>query len=335
MVQLVFQRVLRLGATIATALAGMGSLATAVGFLAERARWNMLGFHSPGVDMNEYLFNGALFLVFLPAVFLTSIPDALWLNPWLGLVLLGVGGLVILLRGGRDAGTVSGRFAQARARSRAFLPRLRLPALALFVVGLLIGTAYLLRATTVVNVLFTDQAALSGFRCGQPGLGLREHILLQCEPQLLAHLGQGFLLVTAGMIGFWLLLPEAWKPDTEAVPPRGAEAVLMWLSVALLTLQVMLLPINYGITYLRTDVPAVQVTPTAAEVEREGWRADGFFVLLQRRGDEFYLYSSLERRIWLLPRGQIETLVYLGTCPVLALPERCRPGLAGGAEGVQ
>jgi hypothetical protein len=335
MVQLVFQRVLRLGATIATALAGMGSLATAVGFLAERARWNMLGFHSPGVDMNEYLFTGARFLAFLPAVFLTSIPDALWLNPGLGLFLLSAGAAILFLRSGGAGDPPTGRIGRARHQVRSLLPRLRLPAIGLFVLALLLGTGHLLRATTVVNVLFTDQATLAGFQCGQTGLGLREHILMQCEPQLLAHLGQGFLVVTAGMVGFWLLMPEAWRPEGEATPPRGAEAALMWLGVALLTLQVMLLPINYGITYLRTDVPAVQVTPTAAEVARDGWREDGFFVLLQRRGDEFYLYSSLERRIWLLPRGQVETLVYLGTCPVLALPERCRPGLTDGGRGVQ
>lgn len=374
MVHRVLQRVLRLGATIATALAGAGSLATAVGFLAERARWNMLGFHSPGVDMNEYLFTGARFLAFLPAVFLTAIPDALWLNPGLLVALVVGGGLVLLFRGDGDQDDAGSRWRRFRQGVRRRLPRFRLLALAALVLALLLGTAFLLRATRVVNVLFADTSALAGFQCGEPTLGLREHVLLQCENQLLAHLGQGFLVVAVGTAALWLLIPGAWRAEVEATPPggaepvpprateavpprggeansprateavpprggranppRGAEAVLLWLGVTLLALQVMLLPMNYGVTYLRTDVPAVVVEATSLEVEREAWPPGGHFVLLHRRGDEFFLYSAQARRIWLLPRAQIETLVYLGICPVLAPPERCHAGavpMGGGA----
>jgi hypothetical protein len=358
MVHRVLQRVLRLGATIATALAGAGSLATAVGFLAERARWNMLGFHSPGADMNEYLFTGARFLAFLPAVFLTAIPDALWLNPGLLVALLVGGGLVLLFRGGRDPDDAESRWGRFHQGVRRRLPRFRLLALSVLVLALLLGTAFLLRATRVVNVLFADTSGLAGFQCGEPTLGLREHVLLQCENQLLAHLGQGFLVVAVGMTALWLLIPGAWRSEgeggprqgaegapprgaerappqgAEAVPPRGAEAVLFWLAVTLLALQVMLLPMNYGVTYLRTDVPAVVVEAGSLGVEREAWPPGGHFVLLHRRGDEFFLYSAQARRIWLLPRAQIETLVYLGICPVLAPPERCHSGavpMGGGA----
>jgi hypothetical protein len=51
-----------------------------------------------------------------------------------------------------------------------------------------------------------------------------------------------------------------------------------------------------------------------------GWPRDGRFYLLQRRGDEFYLYSTAARRVWLVPRSGLTSVVYLGICR-LFLPE--------------
>ncbi|MGH9161909.1 MAG: hypothetical protein ACRD2X_18235 [Vicinamibacteraceae bacterium] len=94
----------------------------------------------------------------------------------------------------------------------------------------------------------------------------------------------------------------------------------------------MLLPINYGVVFLSNEFPVVQVAleaPTASPGESsdtmssqgapvsasvELWPPDGRFYLLQRRGDEFYLYSRAAARVWLIPRAKLASVVYLGIC---------------------
>jgi len=333
----VFQRILRLGATLAGGLAGVGSLATAVGFLAERSRWRMLGFPVPGADLNEYLFTGARFLAFLPGIVLGSVLSALVVDPWLLLLLLGVAAAAwFVLRSRRMDPPTEGE-GRGKEGTRRFLPtwipRLRPAALVSVILLLFAGTFFLFQAGAAGNLLFADRGHLVGAGCGDPGLGLQNQILLQCEEALVARMGQAFLLVLAGAGALFLLFPPAWRGSEGGRGPGALEGTLLWTGVALVTLQLMLLPVHYGVVFVRNDFPAVQVVRSAPEAREgeDGWPADGRFALLHRRGDEFYLYSSAASRIWLLPRGQVESLVYLGICGVFEPPYRCEA--AGGAGG--
>jgi len=53
---------------IAGSLSGLGAVLTAVGYLAEHNHLKMLGFTSVPVDLNQYLYTGALFFAILPNI---------------------------------------------------------------------------------------------------------------------------------------------------------------------------------------------------------------------------------------------------------------------------
>ena len=364
----VLQQILRIGATVASALAGLGGLATAVGFLAERARWSMLGFTPPGADLNEYLFTGARFLAFLPGIVLGSVLSAIALDPLL-LLPIGVTGtfmymLYMFLRVQRR---FAGHSEGEGSRLRTWKGRLMRKGVALFrpaalgglVLVLFVGTFFLFQAGATANSLFADRTHLEEIRCGEGRLNLQDQLLLQCEDELMARMGRVFLLVLAGGGALGLLMPSDWRGPGEGSATSPLESTLLWIAVALVMLQVLLIPINYGATFPRNDFPAVQVTraPVAAPAQAAGpigtegaigspgnaapgsggdsdafggmdsWPADGRFSLIHRSGDEFYLYSAAARRIWLVPRGQLESLVYLGICDVFESPHLCGPGV--------
>src|SRR5690606_32590312 len=118
----------------------------------------------------------------------------------------------------------------------------------------------------------------------------------------------------------WLLLPPAVRRSAEArseastsspdLPPEPIPVTLLGVNGALLAVQLILLPINYGALFLRNEFPMVEVTLAQPELRAERWPGDGRFSLLHRRDDEFYLYAASARRIWLVPRGDMQTLTY-------------------------
>lgn len=335
----VFQQVLRFFGTIATALTGLGAVCTAAGFLAERTRWSMLGFGAP-MDLNEYLFTGARFLAFLPGIIVTSVLTAAAASVTAFLVAVAM--LLAVLAARRVARARGARLRDA-VIVRGWTRRLRPWGLVALAILQFAGALVLFQPGILRNILFTERTALAGAECGQGRLDLEAEVLLGCEEELLEHMGRAFLIVIASGGALWFLLPQpsprarngsgnappardedgtappASEPATEAPLP----AALIAVNVALLGVQLILLPINYGALFLPNEFSVVEVRLEEPELRQERWPEDGRFSLLHRRDDEFYLYAASARRIWLVPREQIRTLVYLGICGVFELDD-CR-----------
>jgi hypothetical protein len=321
----VFEQVLRFFGTIATALTGLGALCTAAGFLAERTRWSMLGFAAAPADLNEYLFTGARFLAFLPGIALTSVLTAAAASVTAFLLAVTLIGGVLLVRRWR-ARRRNGEPVLAPAPERPWLRRARPGALLALALFQFAGTMVLFQAGQLRNVLFTDRAPLAGAECGRAGVSLQSEVLLGCEAELTEHLGRVFLIVLFSGGALWLLLPasvrRAGDPDPLA-PAEPAHLPLLGINLALLAVQLILLPINYGALFLRNEFALVEVTLAQPELRAERWPVDGRFSLLHRRDDEFYLYAPSARRIWLVPRGDMQTLTYLGICGVFDPADSC------------
>jgi hypothetical protein len=66
MLKKIFAPILRFFTLIASALAGISAVCTAVGFLAHRGHLKMLGVSNIPVDLNQYMYTGAQFLAYLP-----------------------------------------------------------------------------------------------------------------------------------------------------------------------------------------------------------------------------------------------------------------------------
>lgn len=305
----IFEQVLRFFGTIATALTGLGALCTAAGFLAERTRWSMLGFSAAPADLNEYLFTGARFLAFLPGIALSSVLTAL--SASLGAFLLALGALAALLVVRRVRRRTP---SSTPAPDRPWARRVRPWALAGLALVQFAGTLELFEAGRLRNVLFTDRAPLASTECGRSGTSLQAKVLLGCETELTEHMGRVFLIVLVSAGALWLLLPPREQPRHLA---------LVGLNGALLAVQLILLPINYGATFVRNEFALVEVTLDQPQLRADRWPVDGRFSLLHRREDEFYLYAPSARRIWLVPRDDMRTLTYLGICGVFDPPDRC------------
>lgn len=339
LVQPLFRQVLRFFAATATALTGLGAVCTAAGFLAERTRWSLLGFGAQPADLNEYLFTGARFLGFLPGIVLSSVLTAAVAS--LTSLLLAVVALFAFLAARRLRRSRRGEAVTVESTAGRWGPRLRTWGLAALVVVQLAGSLVLFQAGRLRNILFTDRGPLAGVGCERGGLGLEAQVLLGCEEELTEHLGRVFLIVFASGAALWLLLPPAARGteregedgaagdgaavvggESAARPPPGPGA-LAWVNLGLLAIQVILLPINYGALFLKNEFARVEVVLARPETRTEGWPADGRFSLLHRSEDEFYLYAPAARRVWMVPRDQLQTLVFLGLCGVFAPADGC------------
>jgi hypothetical protein len=340
MFQRTFQQVLRFFGTIATALAGVGAMATAIGFLAERSRWSMLGFTASPADLNEYLFTGARFLAFLPGIVLASVLTVLAESLIFVATLLAAAAIVPMVRRFRLPGRsiVPARRSPGTGGVGGRWARRAVPwGLGALAIGQFVGTLFLFQAGRLRNVLFVDRPVLAGAECRSGRLSLEEQILLGCERELTEHMGWGFLIVLLCAAAFWFLLrhglPPAGEGDPEDAGDRGrgpvaegmaVPTVLIAVNAALLSIQLILLPINYGVLFLRNDFSVVEVTLARADLVPEGWPADGRLTLLHRESDEFYLYAAAARRIWLFPRSEVGSMTYLGICGVFEPFEQCR-----------
>lgn len=336
------QTVQKFFVALAATLTGLGVVCMAVGFLAERAHWSMLGLPLPAVDLNEYLFTGARFLAFLPGVFLTTTLTAItWSLSVFGLVIVAVVLLVVAHRWrGRQwlrriVTTLSKR---SHFRGRV----LRLVGLIALALLQFSSTYVLFRAARIRNVLFLAPTRSDGAECGQAGLDLEVQIVEGCQVSLDAHLGTVFLIVLVNGTLLWLFLrametgggkaaergtPTGSSGEAGAGPrvqPRPwGEALTVALNAALLGIQLILLPINYGALFLRSEFPVVDVVLTDPESREGAWPEDGRLLLLHRWEDEFYLYGGAAGRVWLVPRSDVESLVFLGICRIFEEPGQC------------
>lgn len=328
-----FQALVRFFGAVASALTGLGAICTAAGFLAERTRWSMLGLGSVSVDLNEYLFTGARFLAFLPGILLTTALSAVTGSGPLFLAALVAVGVAVAARWAlrRSAGVRLREALAGWAEPRR--GRLVGVALALLVVLQFAGTLFLFRAAGIRNLLFRDAGPPAS--CAEPDLPLQALVRGGCEARLDQAMGEVFLVVLASALLLWVAARVGSEPDAggeadaasapEAAPTLGRR-LLLAANAALLAAQLVLLPINYGVLFLRNEFPVVEVARTGAGEAADGatsWPASGRFHLLQRRGDEFYLYSRPAARVWLVPRSALADVVYLGICRLF--PSRDAP----------
>lgn len=354
MLQKVFTQALSFFGAIATSLTGLGAVCTALGFLAEHQRWEVLGLAGVPPDLNAYVYTGARFLALLPSVALGTLATAATANRVVGLLILLV---LAALLGHPLVKRFLRQWLASRARVAQMLRRsIYFGGLAVLAFLQFIGAHELLQVAEFRDLLFAARPDYPLLGCLDPGFTLLEYVLFGCSEALRVQMGEVFLIAMLSGLSLWLLFRLRWtenetglqgtnsdgsdgdrpatgrdaqraKPaaqgGTDGAPVAGAddevsgvrrgpgEGLLLAVNAALLALQLLLLPINYGVLFLPHEFPVVRVTLVQPAL-RPSWPDNAELSLLQRQGDELYLYSPYARRIWLVPRSDTESVVFLG-----------------------
>ena len=240
---------------IAGSLSGLGAILTAVGYLAERSHLAMLGFTSIPVDLNQYLYTGALFFAGLPGLLLlltTSMLFDLWVIIPLFLIIL----WLFSMR--------NHKMKQLNDTLKEKLKNLilsnRVAFLMLLMIVQLVSVSWLTQALDIKNVLFEDNIAAPSqsisFVNTDPEI-LKQLILYKSDHNLQLYFCQLFLiiLVTAVILRMIIVLLRSKKTSQSPLVYN----IVLTLNLVLLTTQVLLLPINFGVLLLDKQYPEVKV----------------------------------------------------------------------------
>ncbi|RIK80865.1 hypothetical protein DCC62_03030 [candidate division KSB1 bacterium] len=226
---------------VAGSLTGVSVILTATGYLAERSHLKMLGFTGIPVDLNQYLYTGALFWTMLPSILVLQ-TILLLFEPWAILLLLPLP----LWR--FSSKIEKSRYAWAWSislRIRSIFEQKRV-ILALLVILQILALSLMSRATLVENLLFVEASpkAPDNFTfLAADDQSLTQLVLHQAEGKLQKYFVQLFLLTLAiGLTLRYALSQDRENQKTATV----AENLVLGLNLILFSTQIILLPINYG-----------------------------------------------------------------------------------------
>ena len=240
---------------IAGSLTGLGAILTAVGYLAERSHLAMLGFTSIPVDLNQYLYTGALFFAGLPGLLLLLTTSMLF-DLWVIIPLF----LFILWLFSMRNHKMKQLNDTLKEKLKTLIFSNSVAFLSLLMIVQLVSVSWLTQALDIKNVLFEDNIAAPSqsisFVKTDPEI-LKQLILYKSDHILQLYFCQLFLiiLVTAVILRMIIVL---LRPKKTSQSPLVYNIVLT-LNLVLLTTQVLLLPINFGVLLLDKQYPEVKV----------------------------------------------------------------------------
>lgn len=224
---------------VAGSLTGVSVILTATGYLAERSHLKMLGFTGIPVDLNQYLYTGALFWAMFPSILVLQ-TILLLFEPWAILLLLP------LLLWRFSSKIEKSRYTWAWSislRIRGIFEQKRV-VLALLVVLQILSLSLMSRATLVENLLFVEASAKEPDNftfLAADEQSLTQLVLHQAEGKLQKYFVQLFLLTLAiGLALRYALSQDRENQKTATV----AENLVLGLNLILFSTQIILLPIN-------------------------------------------------------------------------------------------
>lgn len=238
---------------IAGSLSGLGAVLTAAGYLVERSHLKMLGFTNIPVDLNQYLYTGALFFAFLPSIIIARSITIL-LYGWTLLLL----SLFTIWRLSLKFDTVSQLSNKLKERIVNLVQHRNLAFIFLLLAQLTI-IYWLFQATGIENLLFTKVKPLLPEIPGFLSINstyLESLILYKVHDRLEIYFCQLFLLTFACGILYRFIIANRKNNSAKL---RFSDNIWLGMNLILLTTQFLLIPINYGVLLLDKRYPEVMV----------------------------------------------------------------------------
>lgn len=232
-------------------LSSLGAVLTAVGYLAERSHLIMLGFTTVPVDLNQYLYTGALFLAILPVIIIIT-P----LHEWWGILLL-----LILIIWRLSLQNAKMRYLNDTFfdRSKSLIINHRIAFLVLLVMTQVLILNWMVNATLIGNLLFEnifEKPETLTFFSIKPD-NLKYLIFSRVEDILRSYFVQLFLFTL--VIGLALRQVITINRKSQETKMALVEKVWLGINLFLITTQVILLPVNFGALVLSKQYQEVKV----------------------------------------------------------------------------
>ena len=287
---------------IGASVGGITAIFYGFGFLAVQAHHSFLGLTHISVDFNQYLFTGGRFFAYFPTmvVYLFEMTFTLvslhfeWLL--FTLAMFAIFRLLWLISLFRRATSSLGGFIKK------FLIRFLTSIQIVFNLILLwLFLSFSLEIVEERNWLFREAASGSLW-------------LLDPSAQSSNIRQQHFakLLIIAALSIFVLIGLENLR--TRSAQKKSNSKKPIWRSILsipalfLVALQVLYLPVNYGILLLPNKYPMVEVALHDAELARVLEPLQPL-VLLHREGDDYFFYSPEKRKIWQFHRNELSVII--------------------------
>jgi hypothetical protein len=138
----------------------------------------------------------------------------------------------------------------------------------------------------------------------------------QRQKYFAALLGVAILsILVHALLEHWRLQPNAETGERVKAPWRS---VLSISALLLIILQLLYLPVNYGILLISKSYPTAEFALRIDQLE--GLPASGTpLILIHREGDDYYFYGRQHKKIWQIRRADLAWLTRTGEVNVFDL----------------
>jgi len=306
-----FEPAKRFLGVIGASVGGLTAIFYVVGFLAVQAHHRFLGLTQLSVDFNQYLFSGGLFFAAFPRLaiyFWESLLEIPARNfEWLlyALAAIALTGLLLRIKLIRNLANSLGNGLRKLA-----IRYVTVLQIAFNLVLLILFLSFSLEVVNQNNWLFAD---------GDPAYSW----LIDTTNESANRRQQHFV----GLLGLAILsilvhtLLEHWRHQPNA--KSGEQVKAPWRSVfsisalLLIILQLLYLPVNYGILLIPNSYPTAEFGLRNNQLE--GLPPSGQpLILVHREGDDYYFYSREHKKIWQVRREDMTWLTRTGEVNVFA-----------------
>jgi len=299
-----------LGVTGASA-GGLTAIFYVVGFLAMQAHHSFLGLTHISVDFNQYLFSGGMFFAYFPSLviyfwevlFEIAARDFTWPLYVIGAIML----INLLLRITlfrrllNKLGDLVNKLAIRSVTGLQILFNLLL---------LWLFLTFSLKLASQNNWLFAG---------AHPDFSWLIDATVEGSAQR-----QRFFAGLFGMAilsGFIMALLEKWRRSNNSEPDKSIKtpwgAVLSISATLLLALQLLYLPVNYGILIVSRNYPVAEFG-LGKKQSRNLAALQQPLILIHRELEDYFFYSREQKKIWQLRRGELTWLTRTGEMNIFA-----------------
>ncbi len=295
-----FEPTKRFLGVIGASVGGLTAIFYVVGFLAMHAHNRFLGLTHISIDFNEYLFNGGQFFAYLPhlAVYFLDLLLAFAENDFglLVIIIIAIAILWLLLQI-RFIKNIKNRLIPlVNSIAKRFI----------FIQQVIFNLALLILFITIS----LDVVEQNGFLFND--ITHNDYWLIDASNEGFSRRQQYFsgLLIMAILSLLTYAMLEKWRQQpVESNNPVKApwRSIFSVSALLLIILQLLYLPVNYGILIISNYYPTVEFD--LKKGMPEGFLKEGNpLVLIHREGDDYFFYSRRQMKTWQFHRSDFSWL---------------------------
>ncbi len=306
-----FEPAKRFLGVIGASVGGLTAIFYIFGFLAMQAHHSFLGLTHISVDFNQYLFSGGLFFAYFPSLVIYFWDGLLEIAArdfeWL---LYGIGAIIVISlllriplfrRLLNSLGNLSNKLAIRSVTGLQILFNLLL---------LWLFLSFSLKLVQQNNWLFEGT---------NPDYSWLIDATTAGSSQRQAYFAGLFGMAILSVLVMTLL--EKWRrhPNAKTGKPVKApwRSVLSVSAALLLILQLLYLPVNYGILIVSRNYPIAEFGLHKAQLKNLTSLQQPL-ILIHREGEDYFFYSREQKKIWQIKRAELAWLTRTGEVNIFA-----------------